>query len=448
MEIGQGYRWNVPVVTYAFDQSIIDYFGSNGVAAVEQAIAILNELPPASQIALTNFPEQGIRDNYLAESGRYYDLKSATLALLLDQMGLGAPTRNVFDLRRFDPIFLTHGDQASWPAGTIPELIIERNFDPEMLAANQSVNGVLYTGEVRPAGSGWDVIEFVVDPLEPAFTSIADLLTMARPGLFGPGLTRDDVGGLRYLFSTNTVNFETLLSDVHGRGTNAGNFVGLALRPGVEKVTFVPQQYDSVSGQSVPITNQFTDTFITNNTKMHQLLERVITQPDFLFSLGDSGAEFGYTTSGTSNWWNSAVVAGTTNQLGPGVIRPPVKIAFDKRGPNVESADGFLAFVNVDEIRWGSFDGSPNPLTAYPEGANFNGADHLSIHFRLTSVGAGAASQLNWQAPVALGGSALLQTATNLTDWVSVATVTNYGGAVVWTHLRSGSQGYFRVVPR
>lgn len=448
MDIGEGYRWNVPVVTYAFDQSFIDYFGSNGVAAVEQAIAILNELPPASEITLTNFPEQTLRVNFQAQEQQLYDLKSATLALLLDQMGLGAPTRNVFDLRRFDPIFLTQGGQWPWPAGTIPELIIERNFDPEMLAATQSVNGVVYTGDVRPTGSGWDVNEFVGDLQGPNFTSIADLLTMQPAGRFGPGLTRDDVGGLRYLLSTNIINFETLLSDVHGRGTNSGNFVGLALRPGVEKVTFVPQQYDSVSGESVPITNQFTDTFITNNTKMHQLLERVITQPDFLFSLGDSGAELGYTTSGTSNWWNSAVVAGTTNQLGPGVIRPPVKIAFDKRGPNVGSVDGFLGFVNVDEIRWASFDGSANSPTAYPESANFNGADHLSIHFRLTSVGSDAASQLNWQAPVALGGSALLQTATNLTDWVSVATVTNYGGAVVWTHLRSGSQGYFRVVPQ
>ena len=28
------YRWNVPLVTFAFDQSFVNYFGSNGVAAV------------------------------------------------------------------------------------------------------------------------------------------------------------------------------------------------------------------------------------------------------------------------------------------------------------------------------------------------------------------------------------------------------------------------------
>ena len=46
MNLGQEYRWNVPVLAYAFDQSFLDYFGSNGVAAVESAIGILNSLPP------------------------------------------------------------------------------------------------------------------------------------------------------------------------------------------------------------------------------------------------------------------------------------------------------------------------------------------------------------------------------------------------------------------
>ena len=56
MNIGEGYRWNLPVVTYGFDRSFLDYFGSNGVAAVEGAIGILNALPPASSVVLTNYP--------------------------------------------------------------------------------------------------------------------------------------------------------------------------------------------------------------------------------------------------------------------------------------------------------------------------------------------------------------------------------------------------------
>src|SRR5437867_1605428 len=41
MDIDEGYRWNVPVVTYGFDQAFLDYFGPNGVAAVERSIKVL-----------------------------------------------------------------------------------------------------------------------------------------------------------------------------------------------------------------------------------------------------------------------------------------------------------------------------------------------------------------------------------------------------------------------
>ena len=40
MWISNGFRWNVPVVTYGFDQSFLNFFGSNGVAAVEGAIQL------------------------------------------------------------------------------------------------------------------------------------------------------------------------------------------------------------------------------------------------------------------------------------------------------------------------------------------------------------------------------------------------------------------------
>ena len=49
MKIDEEHRWNTPVITYGFDQSFVNYFGSNGIAAVENAFAVLNNLPPASQ---------------------------------------------------------------------------------------------------------------------------------------------------------------------------------------------------------------------------------------------------------------------------------------------------------------------------------------------------------------------------------------------------------------
>src|ERR1700743_1816456 len=81
MDITQGYRWNVPVITYAFDQSFIDCFGTNGVAAVEGAIQILNDLPPASQIDLNSYPLDTVADNFAAASTSLVDLKSTALFL-------------------------------------------------------------------------------------------------------------------------------------------------------------------------------------------------------------------------------------------------------------------------------------------------------------------------------------------------------------------------------
>lgn len=446
MDIGQGYRWNVPVVTYAFDKSFIDFFGSNGVAAVEAAISILNALPPASSINPTNFPEQTLRYNFAAQGQQLYDLKSATLALLLEHMGLGPPTRNVFDLRRWDPVFIMHQDEASWPPGTIPDLIIERNFDPQTLAPSHYVNGVLYTGQVQRNGSSSDVVEIVEGDL----TSVTDFRTTQPAGAFCSELTRDDVGGLRYLLSTNTVNFEILLPGVHGTGTNAGNFVNLALRPGIEKITFVRQEADRSSGQTIPVTNQYVDTYITNNTVRHQLLERVIAQPDFLFSVADLGdsQRFSYARTSTTNWWNSGTVTGGTNQTGPGVIMPPVKIAFDRRGPSVVTYDSFPDLPDPENYRWGSFDNSPADPIAYPTGAGFDGANNLNIHLWLGRANVGIENHIDWNVPVSSGGTALLQTSTNLVDWISVTTVTNLTGSVSWYHWHTQPAKFFRVVPQ
>jgi len=77
----------VPVLTYSFDQSFLDFYGSS-VWRVESAIQILNNLPPASQINLNAFPFDARQENYRAAAGALIDLKSETLFLLLQQLGL------------------------------------------------------------------------------------------------------------------------------------------------------------------------------------------------------------------------------------------------------------------------------------------------------------------------------------------------------------------------
>jgi hypothetical protein len=457
MDIGQGYRWNVPMVTYAFDQSFVDFFGSNGVAAVEGAIAILNGLPPASALILTNFPLQVIRQNFLAQSDYDYDLKSAALVLLLEQLGIGQPTPNIFDLRQWDPIFLTHPDELSWPPETIPNLIIQRNFDPETFEPSRSVNGVNWSGNVLVDGASLDVVEFLIDPMQPPLTAIADLTPfqlsslggylMQSGGLYCNGLTRDDVGGLAYLLSTNTLYFEKLLSDVSGTGTNANSYVKFALRPGVEKITFVRQQYNSTNGQSVSITNNYTDTYVTNNMFHHQSVQRIISEPDILFSAADLVlANYGYERTDTSRWWNSAAYNAQTNQTGPGVIVPPIKVTFDRRGTVVQTYDQYPDSPFVYAPKWSSIDLSS--VTVYPQGPTFQGADQLSVHFRLATQGSNSLRAFDWKIPAPLGGVIALQSSTNLLDWVTMATATNYTGSMTWYHLPLAPTKFFRAAPQ
>src|ERR1041385_1899215 len=137
MSIGQGYRWNVPIVTYAFDQSFLDFFGSNGVAAVEKSIDILNRLPRASSIVLTNFPFDSRGENDNAVGRGLYDLKSVSLVAVIEQLGLGAPSQNFYAIRRLNEYVLSYmlGNSGYDWRRLAPYYIRARNFDPETLAA-------------------------------------------------------------------------------------------------------------------------------------------------------------------------------------------------------------------------------------------------------------------------------------------------------------------------
>jgi len=436
MNLPEEYRWNVPMLTYAFDQTFVDFFGSNGVAAIESAISLLNSLPPASQLNPGNYPPGADRRNYQAQSEGLSDLKSQALFLLVEHLGLAQPTRFMFSLHDF-----------AFSHGQIVGTVIQRNFDPFSLAPSNSVNDTFYTYKLHYYKNGprtyADAVEFEIDPSLPTFTAVAD--GAVGPGVYYTGLTRDDIGGLRYLLSSNRVNDEILLPDVHGAGTNAAAYVNRALRPGVEKIAFVRQIFDS-RGQAVPITNQFIDTYITNQALVHQQLERDITQPDFLFcsadlSEGDS-SEPSYARTATGNWWNSAVSGGT--MLGPGVIRPPVKITFHKRGPLIQTADVLEGTATVDNRQWASFDSSPNPPVPYPDGT---GTNQLTVHLWLSNTNTLLAG-FTWKLPLAIGGAVLLQTSTNLADWVSLTTVTNNGTVIGWHHAYSRPQRFFRLVPQ
>jgi hypothetical protein len=451
MNLGEEYRWNVPVLTYAFDQSFISYFGSNGVAAVEKAIQILNDLPPASILALTNFPLNSRAVNYTAGQLQLYDLTSVTLGMLVEQLGLASPTRNVFAIRRYSRAYGFWPDcmqEACWRSWAIPYLILERNFDPETLAPSVWVNEGLYTGSIQDYGVRVEMMVSPVDPVGATFNSVAD--EWLEAGDFYAGLTRDDVGGLKYLLNTNNINFETLLPDVHGVGSNLNSYVNGAWRPGVEKITFVRQEYDSVLRQAAPITNQFTDIYITNSQIATQQLERVVTHPDFLFTVRDyDTGHFPYwpivLRKSATNWLNLAATNGDATNAGPGLIRPPGEIAFSRFSCEVDVYENWSTNqVYFRRMGWGTFDGTTNAPIVYPTGAA-SSPDYFNLVLQTRPTGSWPL--FKWRVPVPVGNKATLQLSTNLLNWSSIAAVTNLGVEIFWFDSRVKQTQYYRVVP-
>jgi hypothetical protein len=455
MNIGEGYRWNVPVLTYAFDQSFLSFFGSNGVAAVESAFQVLNDLPPASQINLANYPLDAKRTHFLAQDLWLMDVRSTMLSILLEQMGLAEATRYIFAPRLWDPILISNRVETTWTNGIIPTNIIERNFDPTTRLPSHYVNEAHYSGEVHIWTNQWDVLEYPMDLNFPPPATVAGY--RLGFGEFFTGLTRDDAGGLRYLLATNNVNYESLLPDIHGTETNANSFVDGAQRPGIDKISFVRRDYDSVLGRLVsPWTNVFTDTYIAHRMVRYQRLERVIVQPDFLISAGDTGGRDFVAEptlrSDTSNWWHGGPRDEDPMSAGPGVIRPPRKIIFHKLDTYVITFEFSSPPVNYShDQHWGSFDNSTNSPVAFPVKSSPD-RDGLVMRFRLFQSPGPDPIRLGtytWQGPISAGRPLSLEVSTNLTTWEPLITVTNHGGILEWESFEIPRPArFYRVVPQ
>jgi hypothetical protein len=255
---GEEYRRNVPVLYYAYDASFggVDdgFFGAEGEAAADQAFAIMNGLPSADNIDPSQFPFQSQTFNYQAMGAYLTDLKSVTLHLLVEQLGLTEPERYTWTLHERDV-----GPKC--PLTTV-YLVVQRNFDPTPSPLNQLqystyVNNVLYTYFIEencgpPPTIPWAAITVPrpQDPLAVTYTAVAanneagewteeaidpnnsnNQLLFWSGGLqiggFYTGLTSDDVGGLRYLMRTNNVNYESpatgsILLSSTGGGTGLG----------------------------------------------------------------------------------------------------------------------------------------------------------------------------------------------------------------------------------
>ena len=423
---GEAYRMNQPAVVYGFDQSFVEFFGQEGINAVDSAMKIFNDLPAASVLDPATFPTSTARINHTARRLRLVDLKSMALANVITQMGLTSPERFVWTLR-----------QVNRPTDVIRNfLTVRRNFDPFTVLPSSFVNETLYTYQiVLIGGDQWEAQEISLDPAEPNISvagySIAGLideraarLSYSR-GLFFSGLTRDDVGGLRYLYHPGTVAVELLPSGTtlkttqtvteigsgggasqgswtpyYGVGvaagggtTNAAGAVNAAVRRGVDKVQFIRGDVGNpvLANFTRPVVVRYTDSYSTNGVFgafKTQSVERTLNRPDIIFAADDLGNTpdglpvphivrrliSGMVNLSALNTTPGSTLGTITDRMGPGIVDvggAPLVISFARLGlaelnstriDNLTEEEGFTSYM------WGSYDGSTNAPIVYPVG--------------------------------------------------------------------------------
>jgi hypothetical protein len=221
--IGEEYRRNIPVLFYSYNANFLDFFGSNGVVAVDAAFALVNNAFTNNPTGVTNgldgystdlreFADNAQSLNFQAQALGLTDLKSTTMYLLMEQLGLANPDRYVWTLhdRILDAI-----PGAKCPLDEL-YLVVQRNLDVVNSPLTQEqyssyINDTLYTYDIEEACTGPNplaiTVPFAVDPFAQVDQALASF--GLNTGGFYTGLTRDDAGGLRYLLTTNNINFET-----------------------------------------------------------------------------------------------------------------------------------------------------------------------------------------------------------------------------------------------
>lgn len=388
--MGEGSRQNTAIITYGYDSTFLTYFGAQGVKAVDSAFAVLNGLPTASGARLNTFATTGNQQvNYTAQALRMLDLKSTVLWLLIEHLGLIGET-HTYDLRERVAV-------PSEPACDFYYVVLQRNFDPVTYDPSQYVNGTLLTyqiGDLCPGIAVGDAMEQTAQAGVAPFSSVATREALQVGGYY-LRITRDDMGGLKYLYSkgryvnesfdtNSTVTFTSQgYNPVSSTATNAAipGATFTALLGGVEKVSFVKVAYDSYLGSTFdPITYHYTVPFVTNNTLKSLTVTRTITQPDIIFTAGDltqaGPAPFQLTLQRTSGFITPAVplpgsVNGSAVEVAPSVITPELIVTLNNSGQvyynigtgfNTQSTAAGLGFI------WGSFDGSTNAPIAFPTG--------------------------------------------------------------------------------
>ena len=97
--LGDEFRWVDGQITYGFDSSFVNYFGTEGIKQINAAMQIINSLPALSTITTNDllntakYPLVAWRYNGTAQALNLRDLKSTALAYVLEGLGLAQPER-------------------------------------------------------------------------------------------------------------------------------------------------------------------------------------------------------------------------------------------------------------------------------------------------------------------------------------------------------------------
>ena len=114
-QLDEFYRWNTPDLTYGFDQSFVQFFGQEGINAVDDAMRAINDyfIPEDGSyagVSSLNLAKHGFGGNFntawlnaTAANENLIDIKSLTLGMMVNYLGLGNPYRYAFTATNSSP---------------------------------------------------------------------------------------------------------------------------------------------------------------------------------------------------------------------------------------------------------------------------------------------------------------------------------------------------------
>ncbi len=422
--IGGEFRVAEPIFTYGFDATFLDYFGAEGVQAVEAAMKIFNDIPAVSTMSadLSEFPLAASRVNYAAQRLNLLDIKTVTMGLIMEQLCVASPERYVWAIR-----------QNNVDTAGAPNFInVRRNYDPVTQLASGYVNNTLYTYHnvafLGPDGAVlfYDAEEISLDAAEPNVSlaayagnqvstvdgRVSRQISAFSFGRYYTGLTRDDAGALRYLYHPNNKNYQPLhpnttlrttqnvtvvgsgssgswggltpaVGFASGGTTNAATAIGDGVRGGVDKLTFVRIDFDPLLNRFLkPVVLRYADTVITNGVSRTQSVERSLTVPHVLFMAQDIGVG---AAPGSPYPWvygrgapsfatatrNITLTTPPEPAAGPGIAEFGTLghvFAFNNIGAGLLNQLGGTEESGFGTYIWGSFDGTTNAPVVFPKG--------------------------------------------------------------------------------